>query len=146
MSGQATFALFERGRMYAAARARIVFALYGILVALFGVAWWDSGLATHSMVLAPARQTMLSAAERVLDAGGPPLVAANVPYQQALRNPSQFYQANNGDDPGAYLYLPVLGHVTGDTNPLSQLKWFFIGCMALVLLVYPLVFYLLFRS
>src|SRR5438105_3368281 len=114
--------------MNAAARPRTMFALYGILVALFGVAWWDSGLAAHSMVLAPARQTMLASAQQVLDAGGPPLVAANVPYRQALRNPSQFYRAGNGDDPGVYLYLPVLGHVTGDKNPLSQLKWFFIGC------------------
>jgi hypothetical protein len=146
VSGQAAFPLFERRRLQAAAHVRLLLAGYGVLVALFGVAWWDSSLSTSGMVLLGTRQTQLPAAQQVLDAGGPPLVAANVPYEQALRDPSQFYPANRSDDPGIYLYLPVFGHVTGDKNPLSQLKWFFIGCMALVLLMYPLVFYLLFDS
>ncbi len=146
MSGPAALPLFERRQLGARARIRVLLGAYGVVVAFFGIAWWSSDLPTSQMYLQQTRQTALASAQAVIDAGGPPLVGSYVPYRQALKDPAQFYPANKGDDPGVYLYLPVFGHVTGDTDPLSQLKWLFIGLMAIVLLVYPLVFYELFGS
>lgn len=83
----------------------------------------------------------------VLNHGGPPLLGSKIPWERAehLAAPP-VYPANYGDDEGIYLYLPVAGHLLHASNPLVLLKWFFIGCMGLLVLAYPFVFYAIFGS
>ena len=118
---------------------------YGIAVALIGAARWDHQLPTRTVAIESGRQQDISEAINVLDQGGPPLIAAQGSYSAAVRDGS-VVPADRTDDPGIYLYLPVASHLLGDADPQSLLKWFFIGCMSLVLLAYPIVFYLLFDS
>jgi hypothetical protein len=120
---------------------------YGLVIALFGMSYFSQHLPTQAMTIESGRQQMIENSIAVLNAGGPPLLASRVPYRQGLKNPqTSFFEADQTDDPGVYLYLPIVGHLTGDANALSLLKWFFIGSMALLLLSYPIVFYLLFDS
>jgi hypothetical protein len=50
-----------------------------------------------------------------------------------------------GDDVGLYIYGGLLGNATGESDPHLIVKWLYVGCMAALVLVMPLVFYALFR-
>lgn len=132
--------------VWSAGRVRAGLVAYGFVLALLAMSWWSAGIPTSQVHLQGSRQTLLANSIAVLDQGGPPLLASSVPYKQGLKHPSSFYPANQGDDEGIYLYLPVAGHVLGDRNPLSLEKWFAIGAMALIPLLYPLLFFFLFES
>ena len=120
---------------------------YGAILAILAIGALDSGLPTSKVVLQQSRQSQLANALSVLEQGGPPLLTSTVPYRQGLKNHGAgFYPADQTDDPGIYLYLPVAGHLLGDSNPLSLEKWFAILGMALIPLLYPLLFFLLFDS
>ena len=117
----------------------------GVCAAAIGAVRWDQEFPTGQIELQSGRQQIVSEEIDLLGQGAPPLVSAPVPYKQAVLT-HQVVPADANDDPGIYLYLPVAGHLLGDHNPLSLVKWFFIGCMSLLLLVYPILFYLLFDS
>jgi len=142
----ASAAPVERVAERSTARVRAGLVTYGFVLALFAMSWWSGGIATSQVHLQGSRQTLLANSISVLDQGGPPLLASSAPYKQGLKQPSNFFPANEGDDEGIYLYLPVAGHVLGDRDPLSLEKWFAIGAMALVPLLYPLLFFTIFES
>jgi hypothetical protein len=50
------------------------------------------------------------------------------------------------DDQGIYLYLPLIGKLTGENQPSLLLKWLFAWLMALTVLFAPLLFATLFKS
>jgi hypothetical protein len=121
--------------------------LLGIGLAVSGSIYLDHHIPASSVVMQTGRQQLVRNATLVLDEGGPPLLASYVPWKQARKTlPAKVFEANQTDDPGIYLYLPLIGHLTGDSDPISLFKWFFIGSMAVVLLTYPLIFYRLFDS
>jgi hypothetical protein len=128
-------------------RAAVVLLLIvvGVVAAVSGAVHWDHQFPTSKMQLQGERLQIVGEELVVLGQGAPPLVRATVPYKQAVQT-HQVSPADSDDDPGIYLYLPVAGHLVGDNNPVSLVKWFFIGLMSLVLLMYPLVFYFLFDS
>lgn len=49
--------------------------------------------------------------------------------------------AEAGDDPGMILYLSLLGHAFGTSDPLQLLKWFFVTAFALLLAIYPILWF-----
>ena len=127
---------------------RLLLVGYGVAISIYGVFYFDQHVPPNSQIaIESGRQSLIQNSIAVLNQGGPPLLASPIPWREAKKHlPGPVYQANYGDDPGIYLYLPELGHLTGDDSAASLLRWFFIGSMALVLLTYPLVFYLLFDS
>ena len=127
-------------------KTHLALVAYGLVLAVCGVLYLNSHIPLENVVLQQSRQVQIENSIQLMKQGGPPLLTSSAPYKVAVQHPSQLTEANMGDDPGIYLYLPLIGRVTGDANALSLLKWFFIGSMALLLLSYPLVFYLLFDS
>jgi hypothetical protein len=81
----------------------------------------------------------------VLDHGGPPLLVSDVPYHHGLER-SQLHPAGAGDDQGIYLYLPLLGHWTGEHDARTLMLWLFAGCFGLLILLTPLIVYAIFDS
>jgi hypothetical protein len=117
----------------------------GVCAAAIGAVRWDQDLPTGEVQLQAGRQQIVRAEIDLLGQGAPPLVWAPVPYKEAVQT-NQVVPADANDDPGIYLYLPVAGPPFGGHEPEGLLEWFFIGCMSLMLLVYPSLFYLLFDS
>src|SRR5689334_7949844 len=91
------------------------------------------------------RATELSAAIDVVRRGGPPLLASDVSYHKGI-DVSHLRPVGVTDDQGIYVVLPLLGKLTGSTDPAQLMEWFFIGCFAVLFAVYPLLFYELFGS
>ena len=91
------------------------------------------------------RAAGVSASIAVLERGGPPLLGSDVPYHSGIAV-SHLQPVGVTDDQGIYLYLPELARLTGERNPAVLMKWLFIGCFALLVLVYPFLFYELFGS
>jgi hypothetical protein len=119
---------------------------YGVAFALYA--------ALHLVHVLPNDQALMGtrvdgvqASIAVLDRGGPPLLGSKSPYGApgtvAARD---YYPVGVTDDQGLYLYLPVLGKLTGEHDSHVLLKWFFIGCFVLLFAVYPLIFYELMGS
>jgi hypothetical protein len=122
-------------------RARLLLVLYGIAFAAVVSAHLGGSLPNQEPLMA-TRVDGISASIAVLDAGGPPLLGAKRPYGSPGVNPrTDYYPVGVTDDQGLYLYLPVLGRLTGERDPHVLLKWFFIGCFALLFALYPLLFY-----
>lgn len=121
--------------------AHLLLALYGIVFAVVASAHFGSSL-PRQQVLMTTRVDGVSASIAVLDAGGPPLLGAKTRYGATGVDPrTDYYPVGVTDDQGLYLYLPVLGHLTGESDPHVLLKWFYIGCFALLFAVYPLLMY-----
>jgi hypothetical protein len=131
---------------WSATRIRLVLLGYGAVLAILAVGWWAGSIPNSSVVMQGSRQTLVAKSIAVLNQGGPPLLATNMPYKTAVATHGFVYPANGGDDEGIYLYLPVAGHLLGNDNPLSLEKWFAILGMALIPLLYPLLFFVLFDS
>jgi hypothetical protein len=113
--------------------ARALLVAYGVLAAIVGVLVL-AGTPARSIDLQGSRQDGIRGAIVVANHGGPPLLRSN---GQA---------AEEGDDPGLYLYLPLISHVFGGTDPLRLLKLLFSSCFFLLLAVYPLLWYEIFSS
>jgi hypothetical protein len=92
-----------------------------------------------------SRATDVAASIAVLDRGGPPLLASDVRYHAGIAV-SHLRPVGVTDDEGIYVYLPVLSKLTGERDPATLMKWLFMGCFALLVLVYPLMFFELFGS
>ena len=112
---------------------------WGLAVAVYSVSVNNAAIPDHATLMG-MRQDGVRASIRTLEEGGPPLVASSVggKYDYEL--------LPRGDDPGLYVYLPLVGAALGQDDPLLLIKWAFISLFAALLLVYPLIFYALFGS
>jgi hypothetical protein len=132
--------------LWPAKRVRALLAVYGIAFAVFA-SFHLAGRLPNQEQLMGTRTDGVSASIAVLDQGGPPLLGAKTRYGAPGADPrTDYYPVGVTDDQGLYLYLPVLGVLTGEHDPHVLLKWFYIGCFALLFAVYPLVFYELMGS
>jgi hypothetical protein len=110
-----------------------------------------AGFAVFSLVrqspptLMTSRVVGVSQALDVLDHGGPPLLASDVPYHRGIAS-SHLQAAGITDDQGIYLYLPLLGHGTGEHDPAVLLHWLFVACFSLLIAATTIVLYELFGS
>jgi hypothetical protein len=121
--------------------------LYGGLVFAFAIVHFDAAPLSGSDVLMETRFNGVRDSIAVLDRGGPPLLGCNGPYvDDATAIDERCFATAYGDDGGIYLYLPLVGQLFGETDPAVLFKWLFTWLMALVVLVYPLVWGTLFRS
>lgn len=75
----------------------------------------------------------------VLEHGGPLLLG-----RHALGG--QLYLVDFGDDPGAYVYIPLLSRLFGVEEPTRMLRFVYVALVVLMVVFYPLVFYQLTRS
>ena len=118
---------------------------YG-LVACFYTLWLgNQAIPTASVALMETRHEGIKASLSVLKAGGPPLAGMHA-IQSNGGSRQVYYPVGVTDDPGIYYYVPILAYKLGANNPLIVTKWLFIASYALLVFVYPLVSYLLFRS
>ncbi len=81
----------------------------------------------------------------MLDRGGPPLLASDVPYHAGIAV-SHLRPVGVTDDQGIYVYLPVALEDHGREGSLDADEVALHGRFALLVLVYPLMFYELFGS
>jgi hypothetical protein len=133
-----------RSRLHAAKVPLLL--LYGVAAFAFAIAHFDAAL-PDDVRLMGSRTKGLSDSIAVLDRGGPPLLGCTGPYvDHAAAIGRRCFATGVGDDQGLYLYLPLVGKLFGETDPALLLKWLFTWLMALVVLVYPLLFATLFRS
>jgi hypothetical protein len=84
-----------------------------------------------------SRSTGMRASLAVLSHGGPLLVGLHA---------GAYYPVALGDDPGAFTYLPLLGHLFGGVDPVAMLRYCYVVLVASLAAVYPLIFYKLTRS
>jgi hypothetical protein len=110
--------------------------LYGAVAACVGGLVFTAGPG-QTPQLQSARVEVIRGSIQVLDHGGPPLLRSSGGAATA---------AETGDDPGIILYLSLLGHAIGRSDPLQLLRWFFLGAFASLLLVYPLLWFELLSS
>ncbi len=75
----------------------------------------------------------------VLEHGGPLLLG-----RHALTG--QLYAVDFGDDPGAYVYIPLLSRLFGVKDPARMLRYVYVVLVVLMVAFYPLLFYQLTRS
>lgn len=117
------------------ARARGLL-VYGALVAvLFAVA---AGVAVpFPYTMQGGRIAQMRETTAALDRGAPPLLELVG---------GQYKPAGPTDDPGGFVLVPVLAHLTGTTNVVAVMKWCYVAAFALLVLVSPLVFGRLFGS
>ncbi len=52
-----------------------------------------------------------------------------------------YYELKEGDDQGVYVYVPLLSHLFGVSDPVAMLRYLYLALIALTAAVYPLVFY-----
>jgi hypothetical protein len=126
-------------------RGRIWLLVYGLAVAAVTV------LVTSSVRLDPwpvlnTRQQGFEASLLVIDDGGPPLVGRNTDPGVFEIPGEEFGPVAMTDDQGAYVYVPLLAHATGMGDPLNALALLYVALFVVPIVLYPLVFYRLFRS
>jgi hypothetical protein len=92
-----------------------------------------------------SRSNDIAASIAVLDRGGPPLLASDVPYRSGIAV-SHLRPVGVTDDQGIYLYLPLLSKLTGERDPAVLMKLLFMISFAVLVFVLPLIFYELFGS
>jgi hypothetical protein len=121
---------------------RLWLAFYSILLCAGTFEAFGSHTTTPIM---SSRADDVAASIAVLDRGGPPLLGSDVPYHPGIAV-AHLRPIGVTDDQGIFVYLPFLSRATGEKDPSTLLKWLFMGCFALLVLVYPLMFYELFGS
>ncbi len=122
--------------------ARLWLAVYSVAVCVGTFVAFNSHAPKAIM---GSRASDVAASIAVLDRGGPPLLASDVPYRPGIAV-IHLRPVGVTDDQGIYVYLPELSKLTGERDPATLMKWLFIGCFGLLALVYPLMFYELFGS
>ena len=121
---------------WATRHVRKLLLAYGVLFAVVGTLVLG-GTPRSSLELQGARADSITGSISVLDRGGPPLLGSEG---------GQPVAPEAGDDPGAILYLSLLGHAVGSSDPLQLLKWTFVGAFALLFAVYPILWFELLSS
>jgi hypothetical protein len=90
-----------------------------------------------------SREQGYAASLRVLNEGGPPLLG----HGEDLDDPDERYApVGVTDDQGAHLYVPLLAKLLGIEGALDALPVLYLAMFAVPLILYPLIFYGLFRS
>ena len=102
-------------------------------------------VAQEPSVLMGTRTDGVAESIAVLDRGGPPLVASDVPYYHGIAL-SHLLPVGTSDDQGIYVFLPYLGHWTGEHDPGVLMKWLFTGAFTLLIFLIPLLMFELFGS
>ncbi len=109
----------------------LVWAVIGIVVLnVLGPSPWP---------LQPSRAADLRASLTVVDRGGPALLG----YHPSTHTP---YSIGYSDDQGVYVIVPALSHWLGISDPITTLRWLWLGAWGLTLLFSAIVFQALFRS
>jgi hypothetical protein len=129
----------------AAARVPLLL-LYGFAWFVFAVSHFDTAL-PNDVRLMSTRSVGIEDSLEVVRRGGPPLLGCTNVYEDGAADMDQrCFATGTTDDQGIYLYLPLIGKLTNETEPPLLLKWVFAWLMALTVLVAPLLFVTLFRS
>jgi hypothetical protein len=121
---------------------RVWLAVYSVLICAGTFEAFDSHAPAPLM---GSRTDEVAASISVLDRGGPLLLQSDVPYHPGIAI-THLRPVGVTDDQGIYVYLPTLSKLTGQDDPATLMKWLFMGCFALLVLIYPLMFYELFGS
>jgi hypothetical protein len=118
---------------------------YGLLVAVLAtvVTAWK---APDEWGVQGSREQGYTASLEVLNEGGPPLLGHAGRPSVSAPTGERYGPVGVTDDQGAYVYVPVLAKLLGLEDPLDAIGLLYLALFALPLIVYPLVFYGLFRS
>jgi hypothetical protein len=126
-----------------AEHVRALLLLYGIAFAIFGAVQLDGDIHQAGNGLNGERQTEMRLSQDMLSRHGPPLTGffgiwgdVGTPYHPLALD----------DDRGAFIYVPLIGHLLGTSDLDLILKWFFILFFVPIVLLYPLLLYELTRS
>ncbi|MHB8656947.1 MAG: hypothetical protein ACYC91_03185 [Solirubrobacteraceae bacterium] len=136
-------AMLDRGRRRGRSAARWLGAHpHWTVAALGAIAAVAMALDLESVLptpwpLMPTRLTGIQDSLKTIHLGGPLLLGG---YPAGPYDPSYF------DDPGAYIFVPLLSKVFGIANPLLIIRSGFVALFALTAAIYPFVFYKLTRS
>lgn len=121
---------------------RLIVVLWSVIVTTVAIFHYV-GSSTPAMM--ETRVVGVASSIQVLDRGGPPLLVSDVPYHRGI-DPSLVHPAGATDDEGIYLYLPLLGHWTGEHNPGVLMLWLFSACFGLLIFLIPLIVFAIFGS
>jgi hypothetical protein len=122
---------------------------YGFVAAVLGCLLLNHFADEQASPVSNLRSLQLEQTLRVFKEEGTPLLASDADnkagYAGAFYNPERYYPAPAGDDPGIYLYAPILSRLLDleaedGVLALTLLMW------AITLFIYPLVFRELFDS
>jgi hypothetical protein len=141
-----------RGHCYARRLLRSVTArllAYGAVIAVLG-GWFLASSAPSPWPVSGSRLADLTAVMAALEDGAPPLTGKLLPGQPppppVAHVRDGFYPAGITDDPGMYVFPPLLARARGTSDPVVGMKWLYVGLWGVALLVYPLLFRELFGS
>ena len=140
---------------HATSRIHVVLLIYGVAFALFAGISLKSSVPDHGSLMT-MRENGIRGSLAMLRQGHAPLLLSRSQVPRQLRESTyaygpkvtsyRYFPAPQGDDPGIYLYLPLLGWMTGQDDPLALLKVFFIGAFLPLFIFYPLIFHKLLDS
>jgi len=120
---------------------RVLLLAYGLAISLFAIQSMDASIPDAPTLLG-TRHDGIQASIDVVRRGGPPLLGSREGWGTSSIEPQRdYYRVGHADNPGIYAVLPALGKLAGVDDALLILKWFFLGSMAVVVLLYPLLFY-----
>jgi hypothetical protein len=120
---------------------------YGVVVA--ATASVAIAASAGDFPLSELRETQLKQTVAVLEEGGPPLLArdsSGSAYFEQFANSQRYYAAPAGDDYGIYVYVPFLSRLFGTEDVARVQGLVAVALFAIPLALFPLFFWLLFRS
>jgi hypothetical protein len=112
---------------------------YGLAVSIVGTLLLVVSTPAPWSLLA-TRADGYEASVEVLADGGPPLLG------YAAEQAEEYVPLGVTDDQGAYVVVPLVAHLLGLDDATTALEMVFLAVVFMTLVVYPLVFYALFRS
>jgi hypothetical protein len=112
--------------------------LWGIAIGLVSALALHA-VAPHEWPVMGSRASGMRASLAVLKEGGPLLLGRHGPH-------GAYYAVALDDDPGAYTYFPLLGHLFEGTDPVVIIGYFYVVMVAVLAAAYPVIFYALTRS
>src|SRR4051794_26975397 len=122
---------------------------YSLAVALVAAAYLASA-APSRWPIQPFRAEVLASALSAQARGAPPLVgdAGLAPAVVRAVEPSAhgYLAVTPGDDPGIYVYAPLVARLGGSDDPLDGVRWLYALLFGFTAGLYPLVFRSLFGS
>jgi hypothetical protein len=121
---------------------RSIVVLWSIVVTAIAVAHYTRA---QPPTIMGSRVDGVASSIDVLDHGGPPLLVSDVPYHTGIDR-AHLSPAGAGDDEGIYLYLPLLGHWTGERDPGVLMRSLFAACFGLLVFLTPLLVFAIFDS
>jgi hypothetical protein len=140
---------------HATSRIHVALLMYGVAFALFAGISLTSSVPDHGSLMA-MRENGVRGSLTMLRQGHAPLLLSRSQAPRELKESTyaygpkvtsyRYFPAPQGDDPGIYLYLPLIGWTTGQSDPLALLKVFFIGLFLPLFIFYPLIFHKLLDS